>query len=326
MATFDTIQLRHQHLMPSPRELDDRGFSRAQGQPGKWRWDYSIAGKTLPRLTWRSTESGDWLTAEVSLPKMLYSSNVLPITDDDVRVGMKMISQFVADTAGVAFEASRALVGRVDCSHSFPVGEAYVMPYLNAVSRATFPQLPRRITELSSVTFKNNSKEVQLYDKWEEMAVQVKKGEATEAQRDIALGILRIEVRYRTSPACARLATKHKLPDRTAKYLLSSDIAYREIEEALNALGLDHPIGSIDTRVDRIIDAYGDTPLSRRLLGFITLLDRYGEGFWKHGYAGYKRSKYLEEAKLLRNAGIWLHSEQPLPTLVMESPTLANAA
>jgi hypothetical protein len=135
-----------------------------------------------------------------------------------------------------------------------------------------------------------------------------------------------MEVRYLKSSACKRLAAKHNLPHRTANYLLSPHIAYREIEEALTALGLDQPIISIDRRVDSIIEAYGNTALSRRLLGFLPLLERYGEGFWKQNRAGYKRSKYLAEARLLREAGIWLYSEQPLPALVVESHRLANAA
>jgi len=326
---IDTVQFRHQIPMPSLKGVQDRGFRRVKGQPYKWVWDYQVTGKTVPRLTWRSTEGGDWLTVEVSLPKLLYSSNVFPLTADDIREGLEMISEFVEHTAGVVFEASEALVGRVDYCHGFQVGSENMMPYLSAISRANYPNLPFPSIKRSSVTFSNKarSKEIQLYDKWEEMSEQFKEGKATEDQRDSALGFLRLEVRHRTSPACTRLATKHDQPNRTAKYLLSPDIAYREIEESLTALGLDRPIVAVDGRVDGIRKAFGDTPLCRRLLGFITLLDRYGEGFWKHGYGGYKKSKYHEEAKLLRGAGLWLYSEQPLPALQIEPfERLARAA
>lgn len=326
---IDTVQLRHQILMPSPQELQDRGFRRLFGQIKRWRWDYQIAGKTVPRLTWRSTEGGDWFTAEVSLPKMIYSSNVLPLTASDVEEGLELLSQFVEHTAGVAFEPLGALVGRVDYCYSFQVGEGNVSPYLFSVSRANFPNLSRRIVENSSVTFRNNarSKEVQIYDKWEEMTEQLRDGKATEAQRDSASGLIRLEVRHCTSPACNRLATKYDVPYRTAKYLLSPDIAYQEIEEALTAIGLDRSIVAVDMRVDAIRKAFGDTAQCRRLLAFITLLDRYGEGFWEHGYGGYKRSKYYEEAGLLRKAGLWLCAEQALPGLRIEwADTVAKAA
>jgi hypothetical protein len=222
--------------------------------------------------------------------------------------------------AGVAFEASGALVGRVDYCHAFQVREDNLMPYLAAASRANFPNLQRRIIERSSVTFRNNarSKEVQLYDKWEEMLEQFKEGKATEAQLNIALGILKLEVRHRKYASCARLATKHKQPHNTARYLLTPDVAYREIEDALRALGLDRPITAIDGRIDGIRKMFGDTFLCCRLLAFIILLERYGEGFWKHNYGGYKKSKYYSEAKLLRDAGLWLHSEQSLPALQVE--------
>jgi hypothetical protein len=242
---------------------------------------------------------------------------------------MGVLSQFVEHTAGVVFEPLGALVGRVDYCHNFQVGEGNVSPYLFSVSRANFPNLARRIIERSSVTFRNNarSKEVQLYDKWEEMTEQVKGGKATEAQCDSALDMLRIEVRHYTSPACARLATKYDLPSRTARFLLSPDIAFREVNEALKGLGLDCPIIAIDRRVDGIRRAFGDTAQCRRLLGFITLLDRYGEDFWEQGYGGYKRSKYYQEAGLLRKAGVWLYAEKPLPALVIErADKLANAA
>jgi hypothetical protein len=324
---IDTVQLRHQVLMPSPTGLQDRGFRRLQRQPNSWGWDYSIAGKTVPRLTWRSTNGGDWLTAEVSLPKLLYSENVHPITGDDVSEGLTMISELVSNTAGVSFNAATALVGRVDFYGGFKVGEDYLAPYLAAVSRANIIHLPRRIIENFSVTFKNKSKEIQLYDKWEEMLSQLRAGKATKEQWNKAAGILRLEVRYRTTAACKRLAHKYNLTYYSAENLLALEIASQELDEALAATGLNQPIASVDKRVDDIRNTFGDNALCRRLLGFITLLDRYGEGFWRHNYAGYKRSKYFKEASLLRNAGIWLYSEQPLPALQIEQVnSLARAA
>lgn len=312
--------------MPTLPELYGRGFRRVVGQSQKWRWNYSIAGRTVPRLTWRSTQWGDWLTAEVSLPKLLYSDNVYPITADDVSEGLTMISELVSDIAGVTFDAATALVGRIDFYGGFEVGKDYQMPYLTAVSQANVIHLPRRIIERSSVTFKNDSKEIQLYDKWEEMMSQFQEGKATEDEVNRAVGILRLEVRYRTTAACKRLVDKHKLPYHSAVNLLALEIAIQELDEALCALGLNQPIASVDMRVDSIRNAFGDNALCRRLLGFITLLDRYGEGFWQHNYAGYKRSKYYKEASLLRKAGIWLHSEQSLPALQIEQINSLNRA
>src|SRR5215213_7588218 len=98
---FDTVQLRRQFPLPSSMELEGRGFRRLWGDSKRWVWDASVIGKTLPRLTWRSTQGRDWLTAEVSIPKMLYSNNVFSVTADDVQKGMKLVSQFASDVAGV---------------------------------------------------------------------------------------------------------------------------------------------------------------------------------------------------------------------------------
>lgn len=321
---IDSVSLRRPLRLLPPSEMVDRGFvpsmskydhSPPDREPQKWKLNPPVGVETLPRLTWSSHPKGDWLTAEVSVPKLLFDNNIVQLGDADISRGLYAIAGFVKNMTGVMFDARAALVGRVDYCHNFPVGEANKVSYLSAAARASIPRLTRHHIGDTSLLFQNKSQKVRLYSKHDEVANRANKGRATDDELRASVGLLRLEVSHFTSDACRRLSDRYDLPDRYADLLLNSSIAKMEIERGLSMLGLDEVTETVDARLDVLREVYGDTPHTRRLAGFLGFLDRYGEGFWQHGFGAYSRSTYFEYCRDLKKANVWLRSDRRLPPL-----------
>ena len=320
--------LRHRAARPPSFELTERGFSKVfrhvhEDDP-RTRWKLNLPPSSeglLPRLTWSSTPSGDWLTAEVSVPKMLYSSNVRMVTDADIARALDRISNFVSKVTGVEFDAYTTLVGCVDYCFNFPVGEANILPFIAAASYGSLPRMRRVAIEDTTVTWESKdkckSKVVKLYGKHREVESRIGEKNVTDDELRDAIGLLRLEVSFRRAATINRLAEKFGHADRIAAHLLTEEIALSVLTDTLEALGLNQPIASTDSRLDILREHYGDTATCRRLVAFLAFLDRYGESFWRHGFGGYKRSAYYRDAKALKEAGVWLKtpSQRALPPL-----------
>jgi len=221
----------------------------------------------------------------------------------------------VSTTAGVPFDAHSALVGRVDYCHNFAVGEGNKIPYLSAAAHASIPRMTRHQIGDTSLAFKHGSQIMRLYGKHDEVAYRANSGRATDDELRESVGLLRLEISHFNSDACRRLSDRYSLPDRYADLLLHSTIAHQEIERGLTMLGLDKITETVDARIDILREIYGDTHQMRRLVAFLGFLDRYGEGFWRHGFGGYGRSTYFQYCRDLKKAGVWLKSDRQLPPL-----------
>lgn len=330
---IDTTSLRHLVPLLPPSEMAARGFTTTCGHsPSKehdrttWKLNLPRYNGTLPRLTWNSSPSGDWLTAEVSLPKFLFGNNVNMVSDADVRNALDGISCFITETVGVPFDALSALIGRVDYCWNFPVGETNVYTIVSAASQSSIPRMVRYHIGPTTATFKQQSKHITIYGKHAEVATRVRKKAATDKELHAAVGQLRLEVSYRNSDSCKRLAKRYGLPERTAGTLLVGGIAHEELERALEALNLDRTIEPTNSRIDVLREKYGDTARFRSLVAFLTMLDRYGEHFWKQGIGGYCRSTYYEYARALKAASVWLKTDESIPPLrLVRSPAAFKA-
>jgi len=319
---IDTTSLRHLMPLLPPSEMAARGFTSTCGHSSAetheritWKFNPPHDNGTFPRLTWNSSPSGDWLTAEVSLPKFLFGNNVRMVSDTDVRNALNGISCFITETVGVPFDALSALVGRVDYCWNFPVGETNVYTIISAASQASIPRMVRYHIGTTTTTFKQQSKYITIYGKHAEVTTRVREKTATDEELRAAVGQIRLEVSYRNSDGCKRLARRYGLPERTAEMLLVGGIAHEELERALEALNLDRPTKSSNARIDILRETYGDTGRFRALVAFLTILDRYGENFWRQKIGGYSRSSYFEYARALKVAGVWLKTDESIPPL-----------
>ncbi len=315
---IDTVALRHNIPLLPPDLMSERGFTACghtsiDTRYNMWKLNPPRNKGTLPRLTWSSTPSGDWLTAEVSLPKFLFGNNVRLVYDVDVQRGLSDISRFISETSGVTFDAPLSQVGRVDYCGAFHVGESNIVPYIAATAHATASRMLRHQLGSTTVSLSNKSRRIMVYGKHEEVLSRSHRGTVTDDEVRDSLGQLRIEVMHRNG-GCRRLAKRYNLPTRQARYLLTGDIALKELHIALEALGLNKITVSKDARIDVLRELYGDTTHCRCLIAFLNYLDRYGDGFWKYG-VGYKRSAYYRYANELKTAGVWLKSDDALPPL-----------
>lgn len=321
---IDTAQLRHLIAVPPTIDLSALGFFIVPRYSTTFKtvWVKNASSDSQPRLTWTQTNRGDWLSVEASLPKLLFGRNTVCLREDDIPSSLSKLSAFVTQTVGVEFDAATALLGRVDYFADFPVGGINVGCYLGAAATATLPRFDRNIVN-STVMLKNQSKQILVYDKAREVLSH------SQPDPDIlkeAEGMLRLEVRHRTAGACKRLTEKHGHARRTALNLLTAAIAIQELTDALSDLGLDREIPKYDGRIDALRDFYSDTLTFCRLVGFLALLERYGEDFWRWNCGGYSRRTYNEHMRMLRRANAWLRSDVALPPLQLPEMAFSRLA
>jgi hypothetical protein len=326
---IDTVAVRHSLAMPPPAGLLALGFSTPCGHAlasSKWVKN-PPKGSNLPRLTWSTHDGGgDWLTAEVSLPKFVNGTNVRTLTELEHQRGMRDLSAFVTETADVDFDVDTALVGRVDYCHCWRVGEAHVNAYVASISRASMPHMKRRMDGDTTVTLLSKSRRICVYGKLAETIGQNRRGKASDDDVRAAIGVLRFETGYRTTQSCGRLAKRLNLADRSGAYLLAPTTAERVIEMDLGKLTADKPIEPLSARMDSLRESFGDGRKLLFLEGFLAYRDRYGDDFWKHGVVS--RSLYYKTVRELKDAGLWLDTptRSTLPGLRLVKERAAKAA
>lgn len=279
-------------------------------------------GASTIQLTWRTTPPGiSYLTASASLPKLLHGTNVKMLSDGEISIVKKGLSDLATEASGVEFDVDASMVTRLDSLYDWKVGEERVCDYLYAARDATFPRLKRDAFQTGTVQFKSRSGNVclSIYSKHQETAKLVREGKATEADLEASVGLLRIERRLATRAACQRLAERMKLPSRRADQLLRLEIAGAIMEETLKHLGLNNPIVSGDLRLQRLRERYGHSSTYKRLAGFIALCDEHGaESLVPLGL--YSKTSYYEYRKQAMDAGALFatKSKSTLPPLLLE--------
>jgi hypothetical protein len=292
---IDTVTLGHSFRGRPPSEAV-KLFDCVDGGPGGFvnRRVFKMAAEgrlPRPRLLICTGRDGFWhLQVTVSLPKMLFGNNVRMVTDDEVREALAMITGLVSSFMNMDFDAFTAVVRRVDYCYNFRVGAVNVRRYLKAIAGANFPRRTRRTHE-ASVYFESGAKSkrgrkwkscsTKFYDKNAEVRGHTLSGTVQEEDLLAAAGVLRVESSF-LSRAGRRLASISGSGDRTAAGLLTGRVAVLALNHDLKSLGLAEPILPTDSRLDKIRAACGEkaTP---PLAGFLTLLDCYGEHFWKQG-------------------------------------------
>ncbi len=317
---FDTVSFRHSLKLPPPADLLALGWKSACGHVSttddRQKWLLNLPSS--PRLTWSSApDGGCYLTAECSIPKLIYGNNVVMVGDADLPLAFDFISNYVSEASGTDFDSRSALLGRLDVCHNFQVGQLNVSSYISGVRSASISRKNRNAINDSTVTFQGKQSKVMVYGKFAEVSHLHKQGRATPEEVSSARGVLRLEASYFKTPAVRRLAEQYGFSDRTACNLLSSEVASGELEKAMSKLNLDRPIVANDDRLDSLArHGYTGTRVEY-LTGFLGLLDRFGEDFYQLPELDYKRATYYKRAKACRDAGVWSRSasQKALPAL-----------
>lgn len=311
---IDTVNLLALCPMHQRSQMLAIGFSPTCGHTEQSckhlaRWKYNFPNSlSAPRITWsEAPDRRQWLSASVSLPKILFGSNVYPLqSDEDISRSLLALSEFVSDCSEVRFDALSAKVSRVDFCHDWQLTPNEVLDYLHTLGRASLPRMRRTLIDDETVQFSNKSHAVVLYDKFQEVISRFSKGFATNEEVSASCGVLRFENRFLKAKACRGLAEKLSLPGRQAKHLLTSSVAFTVMTERMTQLGLDRPIRAGDARLTRLHELYGVGARFFALAGFMAACDQYGgENLIALGMA---RASYYRKRRELQKAGVWLTS------------------
>jgi hypothetical protein len=316
---FDTVTFRRTVKNPRLDAFSQKGDRFVFNPPHR-------DGGALPHLTFGFAPDGvGYLSATVSLPKMLFDNNVQTVSETDLPRLIASVSAFVSEVAGVRYDAGAANVARLDVCHNFPMSEESVQAYLLALRNAHYPRMVRNVMEGGTVNFTNPAstryprprinERVTVYSKLAEVAARALRGAATAAEVRAAVSALRIEHRFGTGARLGRLVTSLRLPDRTAESLLCASVWEAVMGETISKLGVDKHIESGDSRLDLLRERFGVGRTYQNLAGFLALLDKHGvEGLLA---LGYNRETFRRNRKKVQEAGAWLinPSRAALPPL-----------
>lgn len=326
---IDSVVITFPSPMHRPEEMVDLQFSRTCGHHGRdckhrQRWKHNppkIAAR-LPRVTWSNAPDGlDYLSASVSIPKLLFGSNV-EMVEDQVAIdrALSVISRYVSEVASVSFDAQTANVTRVDFCHNWNLKPTEVCEYLRVIGCASLSRMTRHLIDTSTVQFSNCSQVVEFYDKQREVLSRLQHGRASNEEVNASVGVLRYEKRFLNYRACERLALKLGLPNRRAETLLRVSVAEFVTNETMKALGLDKSLESGDVRLARLLKEYGPKR-ALSLAGLLAACDSYGaDNLVRLDIC--KRATFHTMLREIKLAGAWLVTERrrTLPPLRLIQP------
>lgn len=278
----------------------------------------------LPRITLSVDARGYWhITVEVSLPKLLFTTNVRMITEDEVRQALDLISHFISSLLPIDFDAHTAFMSRIDYCWNFQVGEANVRRYLEVIARASMPRMRRRaygsstyfepMRKRSNGRKRRMGRQLLFYDKHEQVCHEVARPSDVEA----TLGQMRFESRFLTPEACKRLAQKLGLGENVAANLLTDAVAREVLTSDIRSLGLDVPIQPASVRADIVHKAVGVRARPRMEL-FLTLLEKYGDDSERMLEGGFSKASYHRYIRTLREIDALRTTSAPTPLAPLE--------
>jgi len=319
---IDTIALKHCYLkIPPVDRLLSLGwkprFNSLNGSIQRFIFSEG-RGSKVPRLTLSKCPRGLWhVRAEVSLTAWLYGSNVKLSEENDIKIGLKRLSDFVSKRASLDFEATTAQVSRVDFAKDFQIGEGNMKQSISKLSNLKVARYTRLTINDKSVYFetrgrqknkearrKEKNRVLRTYSKFAE--VINRNGRPEEIK--IAIGILRIESSFMTLKSVTYLKKKLKLPSREAKVILKSEIADLVLDEAVNRLQLSTILSTNNRGINKfeILNSFYGTSKAQRLLGYLSLHELYGENYYQLPFIETSRSTYYSDLAACRNAGVLL--------------------
>ncbi|HEX8288070.1 MAG TPA: phage/plasmid replication protein [Pyrinomonadaceae bacterium] len=260
----------------------------------------------LPNLTMIKTPNGIWhLSAEVSLPKMLFGHNARLPNQMEVSEGLKMIAEYVEANSGQHFDAKTAMVSRIDFAKDFPLSEAKVFQVIKKLSDKILPRMEKLLYNDSTLYFKAKSRQIRIYGKFREVLAtkQVKAKNIKTAK-----GILRFEHSYFKSYAIDSIVEKLSLRNKTTQSLLTQDVSDFVMSEVLENLNFYELITNDKTNLENLLETF-PTKKTMNFCAFLEMLKLRGELFYKDESLGFFKDSYFRDAKECRKAKVWKQSK-----------------
>jgi hypothetical protein len=306
---FDTVIFRKLTKLLSSDELIERGFRRVRGSRvgARWAKNVEVNDFCVLKLSWYEVFNKGYLTAEVSLPKLLYGNNVEMITPADIPVALENLSNLVTYHTKIYFNAARATATRLDVCFNWKTSPSDVCARLESLKTAHVPRKMCRTIESNgiSIYFRNHGKKksevIVLYSKHAETA-NLKPKVHDDVLRS-SIGVIRLEHRYVGDMIMRKFGT-----DRAGE-LLCAAVAEKVINSDLKTLTLDKEIQTGDARLEILRKYCGDDGgLFRRLVPFLILCDTFGaNNLVSLEFCG--KSTFYELRKHLKSAGALLDTK-----------------
>lgn len=264
----------------------------------------ALFGTGLPRVTLtRSPDSMQHLRAEVSLPRWIKGSNSFLLTETEIWGGLEQLSKFVFDLTGEPFATSDMFVARVDFTKDLPVGENKIAPIIRRLTSTSISRTLRTTVDDTTIYFNSKgrslNKRIAFYGKYREVLSR----EHSKAELEKALGVIRLEISYRRTPAVKTLVKKQDLTIRTAERIFRQDVADRVFREYIELLNLEQVMDHRTSILEKL-EKYHSPLQAMKLLGFLQYLTEYGLDFYRLPFLQFGRTTYWRALKDCKRAGV----------------------
>ncbi|MFC4402369.1 hypothetical protein [Gracilibacillus xinjiangensis] len=284
--------------------------------------DESYVGNPFIRYTYKEDDpTKAWFKVEVSLPKLLYGSNVYEITENDIAFCWQFIkfylSKLLKKHPNKIPPSYTWIVEKLHISKNFYVGQ-YKQNYLRCIEKSVLPQhktstyCERGSDNLQTVEWIGSTRKVKIYDKLAEVLENRGKHLLDDTKK--AEGILRLEIELSYDEIVLIS------PSRTVSELLREDIATQKINRELYRLGLSKNIKY--TSIEEVINKIESENIKRirktSLIAFVVILITKGESGAKKYYAASTYKKNMSSLRKILNIQKLIITDIKLPPFSVE--------
>ena len=324
---FDTVKIAIP-LMLSKLEIENIEWnqtdsSRRQAVNNtiyKKLYDNDFKGLPFIRYTYREDDPSKCrLKVEVSIPTLLYGSNVNELRADDIDTFFKMMRKYISVKLKIKLSRIPPIntwtAEKVHVCKNFNVGQLKSR-YLNAMSGCSIPKYQKRTynakgsDRVESVEWKATKKKEKLYDKEAEVEQQHQYPDKSRHLKR-AKGILRYEIELSDTEI------RKISPGRRAVEILEMDVAAEILQKGLDRNGLSS--GVKYTSLQQVIDAINQETIPLRtkssLIAFATELLFSGEDECLNKYAASTFRKRKMQLRGILGTDVLLIGDSMLPPL-----------
>jgi hypothetical protein len=190
---FDTIIIYSKPVEIAPgilNQYDGNPFTFLYTDTGLIVSRYKITGDSkIPYIEYQDHTKK--LKLQLSIPKFLYGNNVKLLKEGEISIFFNQLQQRMKQLFNITVPNKEWIIERIDVCWNFQVGED-VANYLCHFSRLNLPYKDTILYNANqTVSYKNKSSEILIYDKKKQCVEQKESNEITK----LADGILRLEIR-----------------------------------------------------------------------------------------------------------------------------------
>jgi II/X family phage/plasmid replication protein len=259
----------------------------------------------FPRLSIFRTPDNFWhITAEVSLPRLLFGHNARLPNQHETFEGLKIIGEYVEEKSGLPFDPFSAIVSRVDFTLDIQLTEAEVIQIINKLSFQKLGSLEKLFYNGKTLYFQTKSKEkiIRIYGKYQEV---LSRKNATPEEKEYAKGKLRIECSLKGKQLKAMIK-RLALPDNSVLSVLNEDVSNKIISEILERLNFDEIRTNDYDLLEDLLEKCS-TSNAMQNFSFLEMIKRRGLNFYKDESLHYKERTYKRRLAECRKAKVWIH-------------------